>query len=69
MKKGGSSSMVKRRSIMAAPMATVRSRPSADSHLNTRMIVSVVVMLLKNNPQTNQDGARTPYHGRVKSWA
>ena len=42
MKKGGSMSMVKRRSSKAAPAAAVSTRASVDSHLSTRMIVSAV---------------------------
>ena len=44
MKKGGSMSMVKRRSSKAAPAAAVSTRASVDSHLSTRMIVSAVDM-------------------------
>ena len=42
IKKGGSMSMVKRRSSKAAPMAAVSTRASVDSHLSTRMMVSAV---------------------------
>ena len=42
MKKGGSTSMVKRRSSKAAPAAAVTTRASVDSHLSTRMMVSAV---------------------------
>ena len=38
--------MVTRRSTTAAPMATVSRRPSVHSHLSTRMIVSVVDMVV-----------------------
>ena len=38
MKKGGRSSMVTRRSITAAPTATVNSRPSVQIHLSTRIM-------------------------------
>ena len=60
MKKGGSSSMVTRRSITAAPMATVSSSPSVESHLSTRMIVSAVDIAwggARSHRSSHQDSA------------